>query len=542
MQLNISKLNFLSNKKPWLVFIFFTLLVVVLRWSSFYRTVIDWDESLYLLVAKAWADGNPPYTAIWDNKPPGIYLIFLAAITTLGHSVIPIRIFACVFIATTSFFLSKIGSLVEKNGNIIGLLAGVLYAIATLSNGGLAANTEIFFTTFVAIAIYIFFSHNFYDEEITHTKYTTLFGVGFLLGIAFEIKYVVLFDFIALSLILMSTLIFKVQSHKKYWLIVKTFSVLILGFTLPFIAFSFYFWVIGHFDEYFYANFTANKLRTIDIQFSFIEPFKAIYQKSRIDIIIWLSMPFLTVICFSITKKNNHIISTISVREKWLLSSLMFWMFTILMGIYITLRGSFYGHYFIQVLPILCFVVAYILINLIFGSREIGQITIKQYMILGFLLALLIGNPGTFRALESSVKYIYFRNIQGFEEWGDTAALISKYLKNKVNSNDYIYVVNEVPIVYFLTNTKTPTRYAFPPFLFIQSDLPNITGVEPHEELDLILQKRPLYIIKWMSFGDSHYVGINKIFLNKLDQALSENYQFETSIDNLGLYRLKNRT
>ncbi len=541
MQRNISKLNFLLNKKPWLVFIFFMLLVVFLRWSSFYRTVIDWDESLYLLVAKAWADGNPPYTAVWDNKPPGIYLIFLAAITTLGHSIIPIRIFACVFIATTSFFLSKLGGLVEKNGNIIGLLAGVLYAIATLSNGGLASNTEIFFTTFVVIAIYIFFSHDFCDEEITHEKYAILFGVGLLLGIAFEIKYVVIFDFIALSFILIFTLLFKGKSNKKYWLIVKTFSVLSLGFILPFLAFSLYFWVIGHFDEYVYANFTANKLRTIDLQFSFVEPFRSIYQKKKIDILIWLSIPFLFIGYFVMAKKSNQIISAISLWEKWFLSSLIFWIFTILMGIYITLRGYFYGHYFIQILPILCFVVAYILIVLTFGVREIDQISIKQYAILGMLLAILIGNRGTFKALEANVKYTYFRNIQGVEEWGDTAALIARYLRGKVTSNDYIYVANQVPIVYFLTKTKIPTRYAFPPFLFLQSDLPNITGIEPHKELDLILQKRPLYIIKWRFYAESNYVG-NKIFVDKLEQALSEDYQFETSIDNLGLYRLKART
>jgi len=542
MQLNINKLNSLADKKPWLVFIFFALLAVFLRWSSFYRTVIDWDESLYLLVAKAWSDGNPPYTAIWDNKPPGIYLIFLAAITTLGHSVISIRIFACLFIATTSFFLSKIGKLIENNGNIIGLLAGLLYAVATLSNGGLAANTEVFFTTFVAIAMYIFFSNNFYDQEVTYKKYATLFGIGLLLGIGFEVKYVVLFDFIALSLILISTLIFKVKSPQKYWLIVKTFSVLLLGFLLPFIAFSCYFWSIGHFDEYFYANFTANKLRTIDVQFSFIEPFKAIYQSKKIDIVIWLSIPLLLIGYFLKTKKNNNIISMLSIWERWILSSLIFWMSTIFMGIYITLRGSFYAHYFIQVLPIICFVAAYILINLIFGNREIAKITIKQYLLLGILLAVLIGSRGTFKALKSSAEYIYFRNIQGIEEWGDTSGLIAKYLKDKVTPNDYIYVVNQVPIVYFLTNTKIPTRYAFPPFLFLQSDLPNITGIEPHKELEQILQKRPLYIIKWRFYADSNYAGKNKIFLNKLEQAIAEDYQFETEIDSLGLYRLKTRT
>lgn len=88
----INKIKVAIDNKPWLILIFFIIVVLSIRWSTFYQSVIDWDESLYLLVANAWSEGNLPYTEVWDNKPPGIYSLFLLAITFLNDSVFSIRI------------------------------------------------------------------------------------------------------------------------------------------------------------------------------------------------------------------------------------------------------------------------------------------------------------------------------------------------------------------------------------------------------------------------------------------------------------------
>lgn len=543
MSLSIHKADFLLNKKPWLVFIFYILLAIFLRWSSFYQSLIDWDESLYLLVAKAWQEGNPPYTTIWDNKPPGIYAIFLIAISVFGHSVLSIRIMACLFVAITCFFLYKIGSLIERNGRGIGLLSGGLYAFVILGNEGMASNTEIFFTTFVVIAFYLFFSaNNFHIRELFAKQYLTLFLIGFLLGVGFEIKYVVLFDFLALSLILVLTYILQVKSNTKYWLILQSISFLSLGFVLPFIVVSLYFWLIGHFDDYIYTNFTANKLRTVDLEFSFLDALNAILKQIQNYKIFWLSIPSITIYLF--------IAKTIPTRERWILSSFIVWFFTTLLCIYIVLlRVAFYPHYFLQLSPSLCLVTSYIIISLVFSSSpRIEQSKFRQYLILGALLILILPSAGMSKALISNAKYVYFRHVKGIKYWGDTSALIAEYLKLRIKPNDYIYIVNDVPIVYFLTDAKIPTRYAFPPFLLIQSDFPNITGVNPLEELNLILQKQPVYIIKRKTYTDLNYVNNNKIFLNKLNQALDKSYQIEATIhpsgeepiyDELDLFRLR---
>ncbi len=530
----IRKADALLNEKPWLVFIFFTLLVVFLRWSSYYQSVIDRDESLYLLVAKAWSEGNPPYTVIWDNKPPGIYALFLIAISILGHSVLSIRILACLFVAITCSFIYKIGSLIENNGRGIGLLSGGLYAIATLSNGGMASNTEIFFATFVVIALYLFlFTHRHISEELFYKKNVNLFRIGLLLGIGFEIKYVVLFDFLALSLILAFTFVLRSRSKKKYWLILRSLFCLSLGFVLPFIIFSVYFWMNGHFNEYIYANFTANKLRTINIKFFFAPPLRAIFHEIRVNGIFWLCIPSVAIFLF--IGKN------IPARDRWILSSVIVWFISILVCICTVLRGSFYPHYFLQLSPYLCIVTAYIIINLVFSGTRVEQSEFRQYLIMGAILILLINTTDVFGSLNSTAKYVYFRHVKGMRDWGDTPRVIAEYLKPRIRPDEYIYLVNDLPIVYFLVDAKIPSRYAFHPFLLIEKDLPNITGVAPLEELDLILQKQPVYIIKRKTYTDDYYVKENIRFLNRLNHALDKSYRIEASIEEIDLFRLSSR-
>lgn len=534
MTSSIRRATVLLNKNLWLVFIFFSLLVTLLRWSSFYQSVIDWDESLYILVAKAWSEGNLPYTKIWDNKPPGIYAIFFIAISVLGHSVLSIRIVACLFVATTCFFLYRIGSLIERNGKGIGLLSGSLYAIATLSNGGMASNTEIFFTTFVVTAFYLFFKNNFQVGELVSKQFLKLFLIGVLLGIGFEIKYVALFDFLALSLILVFAFIGQSRSNTKYLSILQAISFLTLGFVLPFIIVSLYFLLTRHFDDYIYANFTANKLRTVDIEFSFVTPIKAIYWQIRDNKFFWFSMLYVTVyLCIA---------KTIPTRERWILSSFIVWFFINLLLICTVLRGGFYPHYFLQLSPSLCLVTAYVVISLVFSGTRFEQSELRQYLILGVLLILLINNTGMFQALISNAKYVYFTHVKGIRSWNDTPALIGEYLKPRVKPDDYIYIVSGVPIVYFLTDAKIPTRYAFPPFLLIQKDLPNITGVVPLEELDLILKKQPAYIINRKIYTDTQFVNENKVFLDKLNQTIEKSYKIDTSIGEYDLYRLNSKS
>jgi len=60
-------------------------LVLALRWASFLPSVIDWDESLYLLQAREWLRGNWPLSGVWDMHPVGAPALIAAAFLLPAH-------------------------------------------------------------------------------------------------------------------------------------------------------------------------------------------------------------------------------------------------------------------------------------------------------------------------------------------------------------------------------------------------------------------------------------------------------------------------
>ncbi len=86
------------------------LLSLFIRFPFFFRDYIDRDESTFILVGQALADGYLPYTFLWDLKPPIIFFIMGGLISIFGKSFIAIRLFGVIAVALAAFFTFKIGS------------------------------------------------------------------------------------------------------------------------------------------------------------------------------------------------------------------------------------------------------------------------------------------------------------------------------------------------------------------------------------------------------------------------------------------------
>ena len=58
-----------------------------------YGHALNVDASTFLVVGRGWVAGTPPYSGLWDHKPPGIYV--LTAIASLidrhGDGVLALR-------------------------------------------------------------------------------------------------------------------------------------------------------------------------------------------------------------------------------------------------------------------------------------------------------------------------------------------------------------------------------------------------------------------------------------------------------------------
>jgi 4-amino-4-deoxy-L-arabinose transferase-like glycosyltransferase len=87
----------------------FALLVLVLRSATFFHSVENWDESLYLLAARSVLDGHTLYTEIWDHKPPGIFYLCALGQLVFGRTVLSIRILAWLAVTASSLLLFLLG-------------------------------------------------------------------------------------------------------------------------------------------------------------------------------------------------------------------------------------------------------------------------------------------------------------------------------------------------------------------------------------------------------------------------------------------------
>ena len=55
------------------------ILIFLLRLPSSFNVVIDWDESVYFIVAQDILDGGLPYKTSWDHKGPILYFLFYSS-------------------------------------------------------------------------------------------------------------------------------------------------------------------------------------------------------------------------------------------------------------------------------------------------------------------------------------------------------------------------------------------------------------------------------------------------------------------------------
>ncbi|MEO0732907.1 MAG: hypothetical protein AAFZ52_08735, partial [Bacteroidota bacterium] len=73
------------RKYHWLAL--FILLAIALRWGSFFISVINHDESTYIVIADEMLRGEIYLRDVVDTKPIGIFWIYAALIKLTGGAI-----------------------------------------------------------------------------------------------------------------------------------------------------------------------------------------------------------------------------------------------------------------------------------------------------------------------------------------------------------------------------------------------------------------------------------------------------------------------
>jgi 4-amino-4-deoxy-L-arabinose transferase-like glycosyltransferase len=506
----------------WAIALIFLLIVFVTRLPIFFRSVLDWDESLYLLMAEQWRAGHLPYTTIWDNKPIGIYTIFALFLAVFGDNVASIRIASALFVGINAFLVFKIALLIpssaERLRNRCAVFAGTAYIIGSISNDGLAANTEIFMACFTAAAVLCAASTVFCSAR------PGLLGLltGLLFGIAVMIKYVAIFEFFAIAFALLAM---RPDLRGRSRIIVGA----IVGACSPALLAICLYAANGALSIWWNSSIASNFLRVAT-------PFDtgALSYAFNLQISRWLPLfasgLIMLAIFFWRAIKNGTKRQFEPAGRFHILLAL--WLIGGCLGV--ASAKSFYDHYFLQILPVLCVCLSWVLVQ---AAPFIRGIQLPK-LVLVFAIILSIPCEGACLALVAAARPIVSTSQGKIALNRDTPTRIANDISNAPGaSSARIYVFDYQPIIYSLTGKAPPTKYVLPSVL-TKCFLASVAGVDANAEVSRILETQPNFIIRSL-FPPTDPVVVNQGVYAEINQALAKNYVLWQTYDDAAIFRLR---
>lgn len=492
-------------------------LVILLRLPALPQSVIDWDESIYLLMARSMLDGHAPYTVVWDNKPPGLFALFALAQIVFGQTVLAMRLLAILVVIATCFLLWLYGSVLLGSW-AIGALAGLFYAVFSMQNGGLASNAEIMWAPLTVAAFLLLGQRTGVPATLLPGRRLTFLAIGLLLGLAIQIKAVAGMELAAVLVLLAITPLINRRQGRRPQIgpIALAGALVMVGALAPSLVAVGAFARAGHLADYVYANFTAISiyLRTTP-PLTLAPVIEALLAQAHDAPLLWIGALAALPLAWMIRQRHPRVVLDLLAPGLWLVGALSATL----------LSRRFFPHYFLQVLPPLSLLAALVIVQAVRLDSSLPRA--RQALLVGLIVAIGLAQPVARPARQSMAEIAaLLRRTPRVELLAYTA----HYLRERMEPGDYLFVAEGAPILYYLTGAAIPTRYVLPPLL--NDDLAPMIGVDPLAELDRIMALRPRYVVLAEDYRR------DPAFLARLQGYLASDYALEQSIQGILLYRL----
>lgn len=476
----------LKSFRPRSYLLFFILLSVLLRIGSFFYSVIDHDESTYLIIADQMVQGKVLYTDVIDNKPPGIFLLVAFAQLLFGKSIFGLRLLAALLIGFSAYLIFRIRLRMEDS-KPKALWSGILYVLLFgLYRTGFAANTELFFNTATLGALTILYPM----LKGLKTTPLKLFLVGFIMGLGFIVKYFIIVDFAALMLLF---LLF--QHQQKVSLFsgtnIKALLISSLAFVLPFVMVNIVFFLTGYFEAYAHI--------TYEVVFNYPSSSSSADRTGLLLNFHLRYLPIVGVFYFALFQLRKRALST-------LFYFALTWY--ILIWSILLLSGKNFHHYYLQFMPIMALFLPEVIEHKMFQNAfwDKHKSTL-QAAVLIILTAITFINQSYFWTKE------------------DMPRILAEELRPEIEAGDLVWTMHRLQILSYLLDVPPSTPYVHPTIFFEHTES---FMIDKNEELTKIFNRRPKFVI----FKDEYpYVNY--------EQRLLEEYMPYTSFRNVQVWRRK---
>jgi hypothetical protein len=481
----------------------FIIVAVIVRAPALLYSVLNYDESMYLLMGLEFARGHLPYTTVCDLKPFGLFALATPFAASPFDPVISSRIGASVAVGLTAYLLCRVSSLLfSDERRLIGTSAGLGYIVFSLVDGGMAFQGEIFHTGCAVLALLLIL------RAIHHRLPPSLgpmIAAGLTLGIGIQIKQSVLFDMLAFlaGFFILTTPNWRGLRHHVR---ANLRPLIALGFAvpLPTLAVMALYAGTGHWDAWVAANITAHAaFYTGDRELAWLPALWSVAEQAP----LWIGGLLAAVFIRRLTLGGREFRATVFLGV---------WVFAIVLcQLFLRIASD---HYFLQFLPPLS----------LLGGLVIGRsllIYLPGWRRVGVTLAMLVGLT-LFAVAKNPIMHSFHivRDRLAGDTWaGDTPRRVTADLKPLLKPGDAIYVVGFQPAIYYLTGAMIPTRFAFTGMpSFLQPGRDGCPWIEPAVEMRRILDNLPRFIVVERGiFYAEMPLGVRRI----LDERLIRDYR-----------------
>lgn len=430
-------------------------LVLGLRWFSFLPSVMDWDESLYILQAREWARGVWPLSGVWDMHPVGAPAMILMAFTLLGESITTVRLLGAACVMATCYALIALVR-VAGGARALGLSVALLYAGHSVLLGGLTTNTEILFAPMVVGALALALWRG--------PEWPRLLGMGALIGLALTIKPVVTPEgCLAFALLAWPTL----QARRWGRLAAMAGAYLVLCL-LPTLLVAGVYALRGEFGDWLDSSILA------PFQYA-SEGAPAEVVRHRVSLIL-LEMRWLWLLPIPALLLWRHL----SPVHRRLTSLGLAWLAVAALAV--AVPGHFFDHYFLMLLPPLALLSA---IGILGAAVYLAPV--RWRLLAGVVVVAMMLDPFLFDMRRRIMPGLHL----GLP---DTPTRVADAIRAEMRPGDVVFVANSQPVIYFLTGSPLPTRFPFPAHL--TGAFGDLAGVNMDAELARVLATRPRFIVQ----------------------------------------------
>jgi 4-amino-4-deoxy-L-arabinose transferase-like glycosyltransferase len=411
----------------------FLTLATIVRWGSFFISVINHDESTYIVIADEMLRGEVYFRDLIDTKPIGIFWIYEALITLTGGSILALRIAAAWVVGLGGFGLFVVGRRATGSEGV-GSAAGLIYVFicSLFTYYGVSPNTEIFFNVFTIAAVALAVAPRIpagADGPWWHWPVA-----GLLLGLAVIIKPFAAAEALAVGLFL----VWYYGRQRAFGKLIGSGLLLVGAFAVPVLfVYAYYQW-LGLLDQLAFYTFKVSAAYPVDLPWY-------LRLKYMGDYLLRFS-PFVILGGGALVQAYRE-----ESKESWRWSAYLLLQFALVTAV-VLITGKRFGHYQVQLHPVLA------LLGAMWWAPGMTVFSrLRQEKLRKYLPAIVVA---TFALLGTA----HFVN---YSKKRDEPRQIAAYFEDKLAPGETIFFLNGYQIAYHLLDRPVPTPYVHSSLLFL---------------------------------------------------------------------------